>query len=266
MEKRSGPTALLLLLLPLVVSAQSPLLLRTTETRYVSVEYLRPDWDGIKWYSGAWFLGFRTQLAPSVGLYADLPFFYVGARNVSSSSSGIGNPFIGLEFKRPDRTMSFEFGVRPGIAASEDAVGMLVVALADFERYEAFLPPVTTILGMMHAQSRSRTGVLSTFRVGFVHQRIDSDFGDDNDNEIAYGFGLTYVASQTMLGVAINGRWQLESGISGIADSTIHQLGLGVRTDLGSVHPGLQLRIPFDEGLRRRSSWTLSLSLHAPLN
>jgi hypothetical protein len=254
------------LFVPLAVNAQSPLLLRNAETRYVSVEYLRPDWEGIEWYSGAWFLGFRTQINPSVALYADLPFYYVGFDNLPGSSSGIANPYIGLDFRRPDRSLSFELGVRPGIASSENAGGVLVVGLADFERYEAFVPPLTTVLGMMHASTRSRTGVLSTFRVGFVHQRFDSDLGDTNDNEIAYGFGLTYAPRSTTFGLAINGRWQLEAGTRGLADATIHQIGFAFRTALAGVQPGLSLRVPLDDGLRRRSSWTLGVSVLAPLN
>src|SRR5512134_1719055 len=111
--------------------------------RAFSLELARPGLEDVN-LSFASFLFYPRVRAPvsvSVAVVGELPFARLGVDDIDVSGTILGNPYVGVEFVGVD---GFEAGVGLRIPLGSEggdlgSVGAIFAALADFDRFEAWI-------------------------------------------------------------------------------------------------------------------------------
>lgn len=232
----------------------------------VELELLHPNFSDeidFGFPSSAGFLTARVPLTGGLSLAADLPFSRAGWEDDiegSSSSSLVGNPYLGIEWKRSDR-FTTELGVRIPTGDTEDVeklAPILVGTAGELDRMEAFVPEVLGVYAMANFRTPlGSQGFSARFRGGPAF--LGGDGGPD-DVVVSYTGQLWYGVDRLNLGTGVTGRANVTTDDEEV-DRTSHQVALAGDYALGQFRPGLQVRLPLDKDVRDFTGSTVSLSL-----
>lgn len=236
----------------------------------LQIEMLRPDFSGAELgfvgATGAGFVSARVPLGTRFTAVADVPFaraaWEVGIEE--GSSSLIGNPYVGAEWRAGER-ITAELGVRlPTGELDEnkepvvDDLGAMLVGMAgELERIEAFAPRT---LGLYAAASYQApiSGPLS-FRVRGGTSLLGGD-GTPEDLYVAYTGQLVYAVGGADVAAGLTGRANATTDDED-ADRAFHQAIVAGGYRLGRLRPGVQLRFPLDGEAREITGFTAGVSL-----
>jgi hypothetical protein len=130
----------------------------------VSVETIKPMLSlgphaQTSFLSTATFLSVRSPLSSEVRVVTEVPIAHLGmsyswlGQAHSESSTGLGNPYLGVEYTPLGSGIVVEAGLRAPLASRTEAA-MLLGMLADPDRMEAFTPDyasATLAANVMHA-------------------------------------------------------------------------------------------------------------------
>jgi hypothetical protein len=225
------------------------------------VEWQKPsfkDGEGLTFTTSVVTLGAAFKLARGASLIAELPYAHAGydQGGVEESGSAVGNPYLGVRYAPPGAAFSpiVELGARLPLAREDpdDAMAQLVGAFTDFERFEAFLPKVTTFRLLLGGRTANPGGAFVRLLAGpsAVVPTGDSDF-DETEVYLGYSVQSGVALARLTAAVAFSGRAWLTSGggCDGLGECTIHLLTLSVGYRVGSVEPMAFVRVPLDEDL-----------------
>ena len=234
-----------------------------TGDRAVAVEFLKPDFEGdnnTDLLTSATFLSGRLLIGQSVVGEAELPFVRYGIDTgaIKRSESSVGNPYLGVRIKSP--MLTYRVGVRVPIATDDDGTTLTAGRLTDYDRFEAFLPDVFAIKGSVMGPVRLSDLVTLDIGGGPVILLSTKDNGS-NDLWAQY-FVLARITT---------GNVTVKSGLTGVAiltesnldfsERTTHQFGLGATLNLGTVRPGLLVRIPLQKALTEDINYVVGLNV-----
>jgi len=246
---KSLTVVILMWLLAMPLFAQ-PIWLHQNNESYIGVEALKPNFEGepnLTFVSSVIFVSGRFMIGDAIAIAGELPISHFGDDN--DSETMIGNPYIGLEFRKPDGTFFIELGGRIPIAPDDKLGAALLGAFTDFDRLEALLPDVVTFSGKVNFQTANSSNVVFRLRGGpTLLANSDSQNFIDNDNSewlIDYSGQIGLQGEQISVFGGITGRY-LASGEGDFGEKSIHQLIGSANIDLGSVRPGIQLRFPLE--------------------
>jgi len=158
----------------------------------------------------------------------------------------IGNPWIGVEVvSKPDLT--FEAGIRPGISGDGNSDPQFLGVLDDFDRFEAWLPKVTSLRATAHMGSMPATGTFVTGKLGGMFALARQ--GGSSELYADYGLRFGFREADRLVSLALSGRARLTHGGS-LDDRTVHHLTFIVEGTRGSFRPNLSIGTYLDPSAR----------------
>jgi hypothetical protein len=254
---------------PAIAEAQSIWLPRTSEPT-IAIEGLKPFFDGggSSFFSTAWFLSGRVRVSNSVVLVGEVPFAFGKLDNEfveTDSDAAIGNIYFGAEFGSRSSPVFFELGARAPLAP-DDNVASVVGTFADLDRWEAFIPNLLPISGMVNYMNVSETGLLLRFRGGPLLW-IPTESGGETELLGLLDAQVGYEDPMGKFGVkgGLTSRIVVtESG--SFSDRTSFQGGVNAWFSLGRVRPGVFVLVPLDGELRDIVNVTVGLNAQILLN
>jgi hypothetical protein len=245
-----------------------PLWVDRSHSPSVSLEFLKPTFDSDfvgdddpTFFSAVWVLSGRTRVNDVWTFVGSVPYSNIDVEGVESNS--IGNIYIGTEVHHPDADIFAELGVRLP-TAQEDEFGALITGqITDLvDRYEAFVGDALPVTIAFNYRHQAPAGFISRVRAGMS---LWAPVGERDDEEafLVYGGQIGYATANVRVLAGVTGRWILTEDTDGIAEATIHQLGLTAGPRFGRFHPALHFRIPLDEDLLDTVDfvWGLSVTL-----
>ncbi len=239
-----------------------------SESSSFSVEWLKPEFsnaEDMSFFSSALFLSGRVWVHNNVRVVGDLPFANVDFKD-GEADLGVGNPYLGVEVGAPNSPLWGEVGVRAPLA-SEDNSALGVGFWADYDRCEAFMPDVLSIVGLGHYQYQHRSGLSARFRAGPLFQ-VDTNkdaIGDRTEAYAVYSAHGWYDIEKARFGAGLTGRMLVTEADLNLGERTVHQLGLFLIGKFGGVEPGLHLRMPLDQDLNDILDFVVGLNVTVPL-
>lgn len=244
----------------LPLRAQSPWL-APEEGRAIWLEMLHPDIDEAGSATSVWQAGARVPVGPRLAFIAELPFAHGDFdfdEADETGTTGVGNPYLGLEYGEEGGCIRGQFGARAPLAP-DDNVGVVVGFLGDFvDRAEAFVPDVLPVtLGVVHGCPAGPSGWTARFRgAGSVWIPVD-----DGETEVMALYGVqAWYERDVVFGAGITGRGILtEEG--DVGERTAHLIGGVLGYDFGVARPTLELRVPLDEELRDEVPYAIGVAV-----
>lgn len=259
-------SAVILISLSVPVSAQSIWLNQGQENKVIAVEFLKPNFDGednTTFATSAIFLSARLPLSKRLVFVGELPFAHVGFEDFDDSQSAVGNPYVGLEIHNPDTPFFAELGLRAPLASNDvDKVGALGVGLiTDFDRAEAYIPDVFTVLGRVNYHRTSASNIVFRLRGGPTLWLDTGDAIDETEFFLDYSAQVGYEGALISLIGGVTGRLIISEEDLDLGERTVHQLGAAASLNLGTVRPGVHVRFPLDDNLSQAIDFVYGIHL-----
>jgi len=233
--------------------------LRGKSGNWVSGEFFRPSYQSpgtLKLSGWILMLGVKANISERVALLAELPYangkFDVPSNFLPNdrSQAAIINPYIGLEFLSRRQKTSVELGVRLPVADEGKGLAAQAGILSDFDRFDAFVPNILTINGLVNVNSVSPGGFAFRLRSGpnfWIVTDSNNGSGDDVELLLKYAGELGYDTQQLSLSAGISGLLIATESDLDLGERTLHQFIAAATVGLGNVRPGIQFRLPLDE-------------------
>lgn len=238
------------------------------------IEAYKPnfDVDNVSFLSSAWFLSWTTPLSNSAALYVELPFshFDLGSSfGTFDSEKIIGNPYISLIIGSENASGIGELGVRIPIASDKHASATLSGFIADFSRFEAFLPDHATIRARGGVQSKSGSkGDVAVRLMAGVNLLLGTDSAIDTEVISDADVSVWFRGTATTVGAILFAKVLLtEEGLD-FGERSEFQFGLTVSQRMGQIEPGIHLHLPLSDdgalslGNKVSSIFGISLTAH----
>ena len=143
--------------------------------------------------------------------------------------------------------MTFEAGIRPGISGDGNSDALFIGALVDFDRFEAWLPKVTSLRGTAHIGSMPESGTFVTGKLGGMYALARE--GGTSELYADYGVRFGFREAGRLVSLAVSGRARLTHGGS-LDDRTVHHLTFIVERTRGTFRPNLSIGSYLDPSAR----------------
>ena len=219
----------------------------------IGLEWVRPTFkSGDESFSGTrgiWILSGRIRATDRLNLVVAIP------RIVATDGSGgkmTGNPYVGVEFLKPDRTPEFSLGARLLMADNTFSPARNVGFFGDFDRFETTISKALVLTAAGYHQAyRSDDGAFARIRFGatFYHP-TGSAFSTENELYFNYGLRIGRETPDIRLSAEVTGRWLLSANGANLAQATVHQGALAASFLHGPLQPYVGFRVPLDEDLK----------------
>lgn len=230
----------------------------------IGMEWVRPTFtSGDDLYSGTrgiWILGGRVRATDRLDLVVAIP------RIVATDESGgkmMGNPYAGVEFRKPDRTPEFSLGVRLLMADNAFSPARSVGFFGDFDRFETTISKALVLTAAGYHQAyHTDDGAYARIRFGatFYHP-TGTGFSTDNEMYFNYGLRIGRETPNVRLSAEVTGRWLLSANGANLAQATIHQGALTASFLHGPLQPYVAFRAPIDEDLKSALRYALTFGV-----
>lgn len=222
----------------------------------VLVEGLFPSFDDTdtNFPTAAWYAAARLPLGHPTMFVFELPYSRGEIDNggSGSSQSSIGNPYLGVEYAPKPSGFLLEFGGRIPLASDEKLLPFIIGYYSDIERQEAFVPDQVTVrLGLHyhHAADAANRIAYDVRLVPSVWAKTEDTFLNESELFFGYGAWMRYEGDMVRAGGGLTGRWNATNDGADFGEASLHQFDLGIDFLRGPVRPGLQLKLPLDDGL-----------------
>jgi hypothetical protein len=234
--------------------------LEVAHTRFKGFEARLPSAVG--------FLSGRLPLNERFAAVAEVPFSYARVdlfEEEISSNSVLGNPYLGVELAASE-LLTLGLGLRaPLNTADEQSFADVFAFMADPLRVETFLEdvvPVSATATFSHALAaplsvRAHAGVMTLFWT--------DDESNSSDTALDYGALASYNAGLARFGAGIAGRWYATEDDGSFAETSLHHVTMSSDVRVGTIRPGISLRLPLDKPYREVVSSTVGLYLQVPV-
>lgn len=240
----------------------------------VRADFLKPflKEDGFQFLSGAVYFSGSGPVGKSLRIEADVPLARTGYHlatvpsSPSQSSVRLGNPYLGLRIHQSGRPLSGYLGLRLPLAGDPTStagnLAMLVGALSDPDRLEAFLPKVFSVRAGVELRSVSLGGMLIGAKLGpSLLVATEGGGGDDAELFADYGVQGGYEGTAVRATVGITGRFIATESGGSLGERTEHVITGIVELRRGPVRPGLLIRVPLDKSVRETVGATVGFGL-----
>jgi len=223
----------------------------------IAYEFIKPSFENaedLTFFTSAMFLSGRFVTSDKFAVVGEIPFAIYGLdreQGEDVSENAFGNPYIGIELRDENSPVFGEFGIRLPFAPSEDNQSAVMVgAFTEFvERMEAFVPEILPVNAFINYHSVNKSSLAVRLRAGFSGWFATGD-RDENEWFLLYGVQGGYQTDQVNLMAGLSGRWWLSLEDADFSEKTFHQLVLEADFGLGSVRPGVLIKIPLDDDLK----------------
>lgn len=211
---------------------------RPYEPNQIALEAVVPELpnDDASGRSGATFLTVTRSLSETVELVAELPLARYATG--STSTSAVGNPYVGLGLSSTSTPVLLELGARIPAAPSNPA--LVAGRHADLGRTAAFRDEAFS--GSALLNTRLVVGRRTTLRLRagltYASVHVDSTGGNESNWRLPYSAQLWREGEQFMTGISLVGRPNLSNSAPDVGRSTHHAV-FSFMVDWSRVQPGL---------------------------
>ena len=174
-------------------------------------------------------------------------------QNATQTQTALGNPWLGVEVAaRPG--LIIEAGIRPGIASDEKEAALGLGIVNDFDRFEAWLPKVSSGRVMAHIGRVPDQGGFVTGIFGGTVAIPGGSVGGTTQLYANYGMRAGFHESGILGTVTLTGRLNLSESGASLGDRTLHQLAFNVEGTHGGFRPNASIRMFLKQELRAQVS------------
>lgn len=170
---------------------------------------------------------------------------FTGATTVTSTA--IGNPWLGIEVAASPGLV-VEAGIRPGVASDAKEDALLLGVLDDFDRFEAWLPKVTSMRAIAHIGTTPERGTFISGMLGGTFA-IARD-GGATEFYANYGLRAGFRGEGRLASLALTGRARLTHGGS-LDERTVHHVTFMIEGTNGKFRPNASIGTYLDESARQ---------------
>jgi hypothetical protein len=222
----------------------------------VALNFLRPKFavGGTSLTSGAAFLSGRFPTGGGYSLRVELPYAHFDVSGTTSSA--VGNPYIGLE--KAVREWNLELGFRPALTPDGEFAGQIVGVASDVTQIEAWLPHVATLATRATYRHRAPTGM--TTELGFAPAAWIPTEGGDVEVVLTHFGSLGYSGSKVWTALGIGGVLGVTAD-GDFGERTFYQLGASVGLTQGQVRPALHVMLPLDDAISSDVDFVIGLGV-----
>jgi len=171
----------------------------------------------------------------------------------------LGNPYLGIEAYTGNTTINF--GVRVPLSPIPDNPGELLATdlalLADFERFEAYMPKLFSALIRVSGERRSSSGLLATGHFGGVF--MASTEGGDPEALLDYGAAIGVGGPRGRGTAGVDGRLVLTAD-GDFGERSVHFFNLRFAYSASRLRPFGLLRVPLENDADPLN-WVLGLGV-----
>jgi len=252
-----------------------PLLNGGNHDKIISLEILkakRDQHDNTKFTTFVLYLTGRFALSRNLTLIGELPFshdahkrVFVDAQNNGhyedppSRENAIGNPYLGIEFRRENSLVFGEIGFRPPFAPDDEHVSFSGFWTDFVDRADAFVKEATTVSGALNYMINTPTGFVLRIRGGTTLWMAPDEPDEESEWFLNYSAQVGYELPQISLVVGFSSRiWMGEDPELG---KSFHQIGIATNMNLGVAQPGISLRVPIGKEMTEILDYLYSLNL-----
>ena len=213
-----------------------------------------------------WFASTRLPVGATTMFVAELPYTRgeFGSGTAGESGSSVGNPYLGIEYAPHPTGFLLEGGARIPLASDEKLIPFIVGYFTDVEREEAFVPDqVTARLGLHYHRAPDATSRVA-YDLRFVPSlwiKTSDDFLNETELFLGYGAWLRYEGEMARVGGGLTGRWNATSNGADFGEASFHQFDVGADFLRGPVRPGIQFKLPLDDGLQTALNSVVGLTV-----
>lgn len=203
-----------------------------------AVEVLVPDTPAeASWASGATFVTGTASLSDNIELATELPVARFGASGDSlSSTTALGNPYVGLGFSSTTFPVLLEIGARLPVASSSRA-GRIGSA-ADMGRLAAFREDEFSLSLLANGRIAVGRKTSVRFRAGGTYASFPASTSPSDSNTTAwrlqYDAQLWHEGKRTITGLTFTGRATVSA-----PRRTQHHVALSLMGNWPRIQPGL---------------------------
>lgn len=242
-----------------VATAQSLWMPRDGD-RTLMLEVLKPSLEGFdtEFSTGALFLSGRLAVSPRLSVVGEIPYarhkstylvFYI-----DNSSSTIGNPYAGVEYKLGSGPAFLELGVRPPLADNNKALASFTGKASDVARWEAFSPDRFAIVAAFNVREVTPSKIALRLRLSPAFT-IPTKGSSETMLYAIYSFQVGYEGTTVRVGTSMTGRAQITQELGDtildfiaagdkLGQRTSNQLELHADFLSGHIRPGLDVHVP----------------------
>ena len=242
-----------------------PIWLNRSDPGITTIEILKPSFKGNADQASALiaFLSGRIPLAERTRLVLEIPYWRAeldAGFSAQFSESGLGNPWIGMELGIPDASIQVELGVRvPVVAGDKSTIAFPI--MGDVDRMEAFLPEIVAVGAALNFSDMTSRGLALHVRGAPLIMIPSGSSEMDSEVFVNYSLFAGYDKGHASFLTGVTGRTLVTGDEDDVGDRSIHQFAVNAGLWLGSMRPGLQLRIPLSSDLQDVISTVISASL-----
>jgi hypothetical protein len=205
---------------------------RPYEPNQLAVEAIVPEAENASVLSGATFFSGSLSLNDNVELAAELPVArYDPTADGASTTTAIGNPYVGLGFSSTRIPLLFQLGARIPTAPSN--VASRLGESGDVGRVPAFRPEEFSLTGLLNGRLPLARNSTLRLRAGLGYASRP-DGPTNRDWRLHYDVQVWREGERLVTGLSVTGRALLTR-----PGTTQHHAALSVMTNWTRVQPGL---------------------------
>jgi hypothetical protein len=226
------------------------------------LEVLQPSLEGFdsELFSATFLLSGRVAVSPRLAVVGEIPYVrhkstYMVFFFNEVSSSTIGNPYAGVEYKLGSGPAFLEFGVRPPLTSDDEALASFTGKASDVARWDAFSPDRFAILGAFNVREVTPSKIALRLRLCPAFTLPTEESTETGMLYAIYSFQVGYERTKVRIGTAMTGRTQIthepgdtpfDYGIAGgnLGQRTASQFELHADFLSGHIRPGIDLHVP----------------------
>lgn len=239
---------------------------RPYEPNQLAIEAIVPDAaDEAGSLSGATFVTGTVSLNPNIELAAELPLARSTPVGEGTTTTAVGNPFVGIGFSSTSIPILFQFGTRFPVAPSNDASRLGTAA--DMGRMAAFHREEFALSGLLNTRLQIGRNTTIRLRSGLEYASRPSLVSSVNDRiqnwRVQYDAQMWREGERFLTGLTFTGRALLTS-----PGTKQHHVGLSLMANWDRVQPGLLVGTSINDLLNSEfvpfAGLTLSISYARP--
>lgn len=249
-----------LLLVPIMLSAQSQWVDDGQERSFLSIEIIKPvvDIDSLAGMvepdfttlSGSIFLTGRYAIGKNFVLAADISIASGKLDSEKFEPSGtqtiMGNPYIGAEYYLPETPLFFELGMRIPIVQSGKPIAFFSGVYSDLDRAEAFTSHIIPVYVAVNYETISESKILFRARTGvnLWFRSKEQETYRDQIVLVDYTLQTGYYDPRVTIIVGLTGRLDVNSDPRFKGKGHLLQYAATITVPFGNFRPGINFRIP----------------------
>ena len=227
----------------------------------VSVEWLKPVFDDegtVSFLTSSLLVSGQVTASDRLMIVGELPVSYARTEAVNAfgetqttSSTTVGNPYLGIELRGRSAPFFLELGGRVPTVDDPAFFSSAVGTLTDLNRlgtYAVDQVPVQ-LIGNYH-YTPSPSNVSFRLRGGPEAFFPAGENAPTGEMVLTYGAQAWYHGTSLGGGLGVTGRWRTTGEDVDFREASLHQLSASLRGTVGRVRPGLLVRVPVEEVLR----------------